>query len=90
MRRQVSQAHCGGGGSRIPFRSDSTPCPNGDNDTAIERKEVRVKPNRYQPTKAEIEAEFQPSRKAYGTAYTVNGAVRTLMRPVKVVEDPEA
>ena len=56
----------------------------------IERKEVRVKPNRYQPTKAEVEEVFETPRKADGSAYTVNEAVRTLMRPVKVVEDPEA
>lgn len=57
---------------------------------AIERKEVRVKPNRYQPTKAEVEEVFEPPRKADGTAYTVNEAVRTLLQPVEVVEDPEA
>ncbi len=57
---------------------------------ALERKEVRVKPNRYQPTKAEVEEVFTPPRKADGTAYTVNEAIRTLMRPVKVIEDPEA
>ena len=56
----------------------------------LERREVRVKPNRYQPTKAEVEEVFQPPRKADGTAYTVNEAVRTLLRPVKVVEDPDA
>ena len=56
----------------------------------LERKEVRVKPNRYQPTKAEVEEVFQPPRKAGGTAYTVNEAVRTLLRPVKVVDDPDA
>ncbi len=57
---------------------------------AIERPTVRVMPNRYQPTKAEVEEVFQPPRKADGSAYTVNKAVRTLMRPVNVVEDPEA
>ena len=29
-------------------------------------------------------------RKADGLAYMVNEAVQTLLRPVKVVEDPEA
>ena len=56
----------------------------------IEHKEVRVKPNRYQPTKAEVEEVFEPPRKADGSAYTVNEAVRTLMQPVKIVEDSEA
>ncbi len=54
------------------------------------RQEVRLKSNRYQPTKAEIEEVFTPPRKADGTEYTVGEAVRTLMRPVRVVEDPEA
>ena len=57
---------------------------------ADEREELRVKPNRYQPTKAEVEEAFEPPRKADGSAYTVNEAVRTLLRPVKIVEDPKA
>ena len=61
----------------------------GDAKMPIERKEVRVKPNRYQPTRAEVEEVFETPRKADGSAYTVNEAVRTLMQPVKIVEDPE-
>ncbi len=56
----------------------------------IELPEVRVKPNRYQPSKAEVEEVFEPPRKADGSPYTVNEAIRTLMKPVTVVEDPEA
>ena len=56
----------------------------------IERSEVRLKPNRYQPRKAELEEVFEPPRKADGFAYTIDEAVRTLMRPVSVVEDSEA
>ena len=58
--------------------------------TKPKRQTVRVKPNRYQPNKAELEETIMPPRKADGTAYTVDEAVRTLMRPVKVVEDAEA
>lgn len=54
------------------------------------RREVRLKPSRYQPTKAEVEEVFEPPRKADGSAYTVGEAIRTLMQPVKVVEDPDA
>ena len=57
---------------------------------SIERPEVRVKPNRYQPSKAEVEEVFEPPRKADGSPYTVNEAIRTLMQPVQVVEDPQA
>ena len=57
---------------------------------SIERPEVRVKPNRYQPSKAEVEEVFGPPRKADGSPYTVNEAIRTLMQPVQVVKDPQA
>lgn len=55
----------------------------------FKRVVVRVKPNRYQPTKAEVEEIFEPPRKADGSEYTVDEAVRTLLRPVKVVKDPK-
>ena len=55
-----------------------------------ERPEVRVKPHTHQPSKAEVEEVFEPPRKADGSPYTVTEAIRTLMQPVKVVEDPEA
>ena len=56
----------------------------------LERREVRVKSSRYQPTRAEVEEVFTPPCKADGSAYTVGEAIRTLMQPAKVVEDPEA
>jgi len=57
---------------------------------SIERREVRLKPSRYQPKKADVEEVFEPPRKADGKPYTVSEAIRTLMQPVKVVEDPDA
>ncbi len=60
---------------------------------SIERPEVRVEPNRYQPSKAEVEEVFGPPHKADGSPCTVNEAIRTIVQPVQpvqVVEDPEA
>ncbi len=54
------------------------------------RPTVRVKPNRYQPRKAEVEEVFTPPLKPDGTPYTIDEAARALLRPVKVVEDPDA
>lgn len=54
------------------------------------RREIRVKSNRYQPSKAEVEEMFEPPRKADGSSYTINEAIRTLMQPVKIMEDPKA
>lgn len=56
----------------------------------IERPEVRVKPNRYQPRKAEVEEVFTPPLKPDGTPFTIDEAARALLRPVKVIEDPDA
>ena len=56
----------------------------------VERDRIRMRPNRYQPTRAEVEEVFGPLRKADGTAYTIDEAARTLMRQVAVVWDPEA
>lgn len=53
----------------------------------VERKEVRVKPSRYQPTTAEVEEVFEPPRKADELAYAANEAMRMPLHPVMVVED---
>ena len=56
----------------------------------IEQLEVRVRPNRHQPRKAEVEEVFTAPRKPDGTEFTIDEAARALLRPVKVVEDPDA
>jgi hypothetical protein len=55
----------------------------------VERQEVRVKPHSYQPTKAELEEPFV-IRKPDGTMPTPEELARTALRPVIVVEDPDA
>lgn len=50
---------------------------------------IRVKPHAYQPSKAELE-EPVILRKPDGSAPTVDEVVATILRPVKVVEDPDA
>ena len=50
---------------------------------------VRVKPFSYQPSKAELE-EPVILRKPDGSAPTVDEVVAAVLRPVNVVEDPEA
>lgn len=49
----------------------------------IERREVRVKPNRYQPSKAELE---EPVR----IDATPDELAAAVLRPVTVIEDPDA
>ena len=48
-----------------------------------ERPEVRVKPNSYQPRKAELEEELHINA-------TPEGVIRAAFQQVRVVEDPEA
>lgn len=50
---------------------------------------IRVKPHAYQPSKAELE-EPVIIRKADGSAPTPEELARTALRPMKIVEDPEA
>ena len=52
-------------------------------------REVRVKPFSYQPSKAELE-EPVILRKPDGSAPTVDEVVDAVLRPVKVVENPDA
>lgn len=54
------------------------------------RPVVRVKPNSYQPRKADLEEVFTAPRKRDGTAFTIDEAAAALLRPVTVVEDTEA
>ncbi|MYA89554.1 MAG: hypothetical protein F4X97_14080 [Boseongicola sp. SB0662_bin_57] len=54
-----------------------------------ERPTVRVKPHSYQPSKAELEEPFV-IRKPDGSIPTPAELVRGALRPVNVVEDPEA
>ena len=56
----------------------------------ISKKAVRVKPNSYQPTKAEVEELFKAPRKPDGTHFTLEEAAERLLRPVTLVKDPEA
>ena len=56
----------------------------------IDRPEVRVKPNIYQPRKAEVEEVFTAPRKPDGSEFTIDEAARALLRPATVVEDPDA
>ena len=50
---------------------------------------VRVKPHSYQPSKAELE-EPVVIRKADGSVPTPEELARVALRPMNVVEDPEA
>ena len=50
---------------------------------------VRVKPHNYQPSKAELE-ETVTIRKADGSVPTPEELARVALRPMNVVEDPEA
>ena len=54
-----------------------------------ERRTVRVRPHSYQPRKAELVEEVV-LRNPDGSRATVEDAVRAVLRPVNVVEDPEA
>ena len=54
-----------------------------------DKPEVRVKPFSYQPSKAELEKPVI-LRKPDGSRPTVDEVVEAVLRPVKVVEDPEA
>ena len=55
----------------------------------IERREVRVKPHSYQPTKAELEEPFL-IRKADGTMPTPEELARVALAPARIIEDPDA
>lgn len=57
--------------------------------STLKRPEVRVKPKSYQPSKAEVEEVFAAPRKPDGSALTIDEAARALLRPLKVIEDPE-
>ncbi len=54
-----------------------------------DRPTVRVKPHSRQPTKAEMEETIE-QHKPDGSRWTPEEAARALLRPVNVVEDPEA
>ena len=58
-------------------------------DEPKERRTVRVRPHRYQPSKAELEAPIE-IRKADGTRPTVEELVDAVLAPVDIVEDSEA
>ena len=49
----------------------------------IDRREVRVKPHTYQPTKAELEEEFHIDA-------SPEDVIRAAFHPAHVIEDPEA
>lgn len=49
----------------------------------IERREVRVKPQTYQPTKAELDEEFHIDA-------SPEDVIRAAFHPARVIEDPEA
>ena len=55
----------------------------------IDKPTVRVKPHSYQPSKAELE-EPVVIRKADGSVPTPEELARAALRPMKIVEDPEA
>ncbi len=55
----------------------------------VKRPTVRVKSHNYQPKKAEMK-ETIPQHKPDGSRWTPEEAARALLRPVNVVEDPEA
>ncbi len=61
--------------------------PKGNN--IVERPTIRVKPHSYQPTKAEKE-EPLILRKPNGRRPTPEEVVRTALRPMNVIVDPEA
>ncbi|MCY4593148.1 MAG: hypothetical protein OXE86_21865 [Alphaproteobacteria bacterium] len=52
------------------------------------KPEVRVKPTRYQPSKAEIEDEVT-IRRADGTVPTPEELARAALQPMRVVTDPD-
>ena len=54
-----------------------------DESREIERREVRVKPSRYQPSKAELE---EPVR----IDATPDELAAAVLRPVRMIEDPDA
>ena len=54
-----------------------------------DRPTVRVKPHSYQPSKEELE-EAVIIRKADGTAPTPEELTKAALRPMTVIEDPEA
>ncbi|MCY4462720.1 MAG: hypothetical protein OXC26_20335 [Albidovulum sp.] len=54
-----------------------------------ERPTVRVKPHSYQPSKAELEEPFVV-RKRDGSIPMPGELVRTALRPMNVIEDPDA
>ena len=57
---------------------------------AIHRRTVRVKPNRYQPTKAELEADMS-IRRADGSRPTPEEVARVALAPgITLIEDPDA
>ena len=55
----------------------------------IERREVRVKPHDYQPTKAELNEPFVV-RKADGTMPTPEEFAQIALAPARIVEDQNA
>jgi len=64
--------------------------PHGEQHPAVAAKPVvRVRPFSYQPSKRELE-EPVILRNPDGSAPTVDEVVSAVLRPVKVVEDPEA
>ena len=54
-----------------------------------ERQTVRIKPHSFQPSKAELEEPFV-IRKPDGSVPTPGELVRAALRPMNVVEDPDA
>ena len=55
----------------------------------LERREVRVKPESYQPKKSELEEPFV-IRREDGTMPTPEELARVALSPVTVIEDPNA
>ena len=55
----------------------------------IERSAVRVKPHSYQPSKAEMEEKIV-IRKPDGSAPSPEELARVALRPMSIVEDPDA
>ncbi|MXY32705.1 MAG: hypothetical protein F4186_14015 [Boseongicola sp. SB0676_bin_33] len=53
------------------------------------KPELRIKPNTYKPTKAELEEMFV-LRKPDGSVPTPEEVIQAVLRPVKVVVDPDA
>ena len=54
-----------------------------------ERREVRVKPHSHQPSKSELEEDLSIRRRD-GSRPTPAEVARGALRPVTVVEDPDA